>query len=113
MHKSLVLKTHPDITGNSDEEFKVIQAAYECGDIVTLFRAAHEHNIEYEIDNKNKEGLTTHISSRRQQLNNKRQTVKWMWGTSNQQMPEERENILKLLKVDMDKFKEWKKSREG
>ena len=111
LHRLLAIKTHPDLTNNSGNDFKIIQAAYEEGDIVTMFKAANKHGIKYSIENKDKDELLNHIYLKRQSLNNKKQTVKWVWGSSTDHTKEERENILKFLKLDKDKFEKWKKNR--
>ena len=111
LHKLLAIKTHPDLTGDNADDFKMIQVAYEEGDIATMFKVANKYNIEYSIENKDKDELLNHIQLKRQSLNNRKQTVKWAWGSSTDHSKEDRENILKFLKLDKDKFREWKKTR--
>ena len=112
LHRRLAIKTHPDKCGGSDEEFKDIQTAYEEGNVAKLLKAAVKYEIKLSIDEKDKEEISNQIRHKRQILEQKKQTVRWAWGASQEKTEEMKNKILGLLKLDEAKFKEWKKTKK-
>jgi hypothetical protein len=49
LHKNLSLKTHPDKT-NDNDDFLIIQTAYENNDLLKLIEYADLYNILYDVN---------------------------------------------------------------
>ena len=111
LHKSLSMKTHPDLNPDGEEEFKKIQHAYDEGDIITLIRTSIKHDVSIDIGEKEKHALMNQIHARRQKLLQKKQSVSWAWCTSKKDEAV-RMIVYTHLKISVDEFKKWVADRE-
>jgi len=110
VYRSLARKTHPDITGSCDEEFKEIKKAYADWDIFALFSAAKKYDIKIDITDAEFVELEAIILKKKKQISKIKESVRWAWGSS-QKTDRQRREILKNLGVNIEKFNEWSKTR--
>ena len=107
IHKKLVMITHPDVVPDQIDEFLKIQTAYEEGDGPSLLTAAIKHKIDIELSSKEMGKMMKNIQSRRQNIENKKSAVRWIWCQSDKSNAV-REKIYNYLQINAEKFNEWK-----
>ena len=112
IHRALARVTHPDVLteGQSDEEFKDIQSAYEQGDISTLVVKACDLGITVDLTSKELAELEKKIESQRQSIQKIKTTMKWVWAESDKSSVLRRKMQV-ALGIDPDKFYEWQKKK--
>ena len=111
IHKKLVMITHPDVVPDQIDEFLKIQTAYEEGDGPSLLTAAIKHNIDIELSSKEMDKMMKNIQSRRQNIENKKSTVRWLWCQSNK-TDVVREKIYGYMQINTEMFNTWKTRKE-
>ena len=110
LHRALARITHPDISGN-DDNFKMIQAAYESGDVLKMFACALDHNVSVDMSFKDLEFLEKKIEIQKKKIDKISSTARWFWYSSDRSF-EVRKQIHKLLGINTGAFLEWKKDKE-
>ena len=111
LHRQLARATHPDTSQtDSEEEFKKIQKAYDDGDGPTLLKEAVKRSIEVEISDQVYHSMKAQLDMRGSILQRKKNTIQWMWGTSNKSY-KTRKKIHGLLGINRKLYSEWQKKR--
>lgn len=110
LHRALARKTHPDLTG-TDEKFKLIQEAYESGDINKLIVEARGLELEIDFTEEDLVSLEEHLANQRSQIHDIKKTVRWAWALSDKS-DEMRLQIHQSLGIDSKKFLFWKRKKE-
>ena len=106
LHRKLAIKTHPDASGGDDSDFKKIQEAYEKEDAATLMVEALHYNIDVEVEREDLEKMMKDIHSRRDHLEKRKNTLRWVWGES-QKDDHARKMIRAAMQIEETVFEEW------
>lgn len=108
IHRALARATHPDLqeTIEEDEDFKIVQEAYEQGDISTLVLKAFDLGLEVELTDHELSELEKKIENQKLQIQEIKKTMKWMWAESDKSSITRRK-IQVALGIDPKKFDEW------
>jgi hypothetical protein len=110
LHKKLAMKTHPDLSDGDDEEFKLIQLAFESGDCPALLAAAMRHDVDLEIEESDIQPIMRDINNKRKTIENKKNTFRWAWGESDRS--EKSKKLIRAgLLIEEEKFQQWLKTR--
>ena len=112
IHKKLAAKTHPDLKEGDEEEFKKIQKAYEEENTSVLVSYAVDYDVDVEIEDDEVKSLMTDIQFRKAKLEQRKNTIRWHWGSSNKD-PEVRKQIRKAMQIEDTIFDEWLKNRKS
>lgn len=112
IHRKLAVKTHPDATGGDDEEFKKIQKAYENSDGAFLLSAALDHKIDLEVDEANIKQIMQDIHLRRETIEERKKTLRWIWGESSKDEGS-RALIRSAMQIDELIFQEWLSNKDN
>ena len=108
IHRALARATHPDLKESLelDEDFKLVQEAYEQGDISALILKAFDLEVDVELTVKELSELEKKIETQKSSLQEIKKTMKWAWAESDKSSVMRRK-IQVALGLDPDKFDEW------
>lgn len=95
LYKKLAAKVHPD-RGGSDEEFHMVNEAYENNNLMSLLTKAGEFGLEYEVDNSDEKLLDKNLTELRHEIDRMKGTLAWLWGTGSEK---ERKDVLKTVET--------------
>ena len=114
IHRALARATHPDLQEDltEGENFKIIQEAYEAGDISTLVLKAFDLEIEVELEDKELSELEKKIENQKSSLKDIKSTLKWAWAESDKSSIVRRK-IQIALGVDPAAFELWLKKKRS
>tara|TARA_Y100000034_G_scaffold111833_1_gene145277 strand:- start:1853 stop:2407 length:555 start_codon:yes stop_codon:yes gene_type:complete len=108
LYRKLVRVTHPDLTNENDENFKLVQKAYDEGDGSVLMREAVRHGIEIEIPDKVYDDISKSLDSRKKIIEDKKSCARWIWCLSDKN-DKLRKRIRAMMGIDQKKFEAWLK----
>lgn len=105
LHRALARITHPDVMGN-EEEFKVIQQAYENNDAMTLVMEIFKRNLDINLDTQELKELEKKLENQKIELLDMKNTLRWVWAESKKN--EKLRDVMRInLGINPKKFKEW------
>ena len=105
LHRALARVTHPDLHGD-EEEFKLIQEAYEKNDIVTLLLELARRNLDCDFTNIELSELEKKLDLQKINLEERKKSLRWAWAESKKD-EKFRDLIRQNLGVNPEKFKSW------
>ena len=82
IHRKLAMVTHPDVA-KEDLPFKEVQSAYEEGDASKLLSLASDLKVDIDLSEKEMRSLVGQMAAKRSRIDSVKQTVRWVWCTSN------------------------------
>lgn len=106
IYRKLVIKTHPDKVQGQEAEFLKIQKAYEEKNAASLISSASAFKIEVDMSDDDLTHMTNDIEARKTNLLKRRNTLRWVWGTSNKK-EDARKVIRSAMQIDENIFQEW------
>ena len=109
LHRELARKTHPDISGEA-EDFKIIQEAYENGDIVALLTMSQKLQVHPPCTEQELEELEMQIENQKKTIKEITMTIRWVWAKSDKSQAL-REKIQTELGIEPSKFSLWKSNK--
>ena len=82
IHRKLAMVTHPDVA-KEDLPFKEVQSAYEDGDASKLLSIASDLRVDINLSKEEMRSLVNQMAAKRSRIDSVKQTVRWVWCTSN------------------------------
>ena len=107
IHRKLVIKTHPDKVKGRESDFLEIQSAYENKDTASLLSAAVNFKIEVDLSDADLDNMSHDIENRKVKLTQRKNTLRWVWGTSNKKEDAKRV-IRSAMQIDENIFQDWR-----
>jgi hypothetical protein len=108
LYRKLVRATHPDLTNDGDENFKLVQKAYDEGAGSILMREAVRHGIKIEIPDKVYDDISKSLDGRKKIIEDKKSCARWIWCLSDKN-DKLRQRVRAMMGIDQKKFENWLK----
>ena len=107
LHRELARALHPDLNKNAnDNDFKKMQAAYECGDAAILISMAAAYNIEIDFRDEDLDKIEKQIELKNETVKKGKASCRWVWCSS------DKNDVIKSmirssLGIHEEEFQEW------
>jgi hypothetical protein len=114
IHRALVKIAHPDLNPDhdNDDKFVKIQQAYEQGNATVMVELAVQNKLDIDLIEEDFLELERQIKIREQILEDKKSTVRWIWGRSNKSV-KIRNKIRQTLGINLKQFQVWTENHHG
>ena len=109
IHRELIRKKHPDLNQTKEDhnDFKKIQKAYEQKDVGLLIEFAIKNNVDVELEEEHLNEIEKQLAEKEQELNEKKNTVKWIWCSSDKNA-DLRKQVRGAMGIKEEDYEEWK-----
>lgn len=117
IYKTLVKSLHPDTQPEKtklrcEEKLKQITKAYEDKDWLSLLDYAQQENIPIpDLSEECIQNFEKDLSKIEEDISMIKNRLSWVWKIKLKPSGSSKEEVYNLLKIDIDKFNEWKKGK--
>ena len=111
IYRNIAKKYHPDVCAadNAEDVFKKATEFYETNNLVGLISVCNKEKIKIpDLTDEMVREIENSIVDTEEKIKEQQSTLAWIWYNFDGDKSELRDKIYELLKIDKEKFEEWK-----